>query len=276
MKEYIEHRLTVAGCRKKIFNEGAYKRIYKLSEGVPRLVNIIADKSMLKAFVDRAKLVDANHVEELEYAKSTTDIKKVSEKPEPAPVEEVVTIDEDPPAEAPSKKFNIRAVLWTVVIAIVALGLYFQPWKYFTNIVEAQEKVEVVESPVIAAAEIDTVVVEEIPEIAQEQEIVEEPEQKPVLEQEEAVVEGYSWPEPESEKFWVHVGSFQNKDNAETLAIKLTDAGFNVAVNSSELAGTVYHRVFTGPASSKDQAQDIATQVKANEDVIYTMVKYIR
>jgi cell division septation protein DedD len=241
-----------------------------LSDGVPRLVNIIADKSMLKAFVDRAKLVDAKHVEELEYAKSITYKKQVSEKPQPAPVEEVVTIDEDPPAEIPSKKFNIRAVLWTIVIAIVALGLYFQPWEYLATTVEVPDEVEVV--PIIAVAEVDTVVVEEAQEFVQEQ----EPEREQMQEQEDVVVENRSWPEPESEKYWVHVGSFQSKDNAEALAIKLTDSGFNIAVNSSELAGVVYHRVFTGPALSKDQAQDIAIQVKSVEDVSYTMVKYIR
>jgi len=274
MKEYIEHRLTVAGCRKKVFNENAYERIYELSEGVPRLVNIIADKSMLKAFVDRAKLVDAKHVEELEYAKSTIDTKRVSEKPKPAPVEELDTINEGPSAEKPSKKINIRAILWTVVITVVALGLYFQPWKYFTNTAVTLDEVEVVENPIIAEAEVDTVVVEESQELVPEQE--QEPVQEPVQEQEEAIVDNQFWPEPESEKYWVHVGSFQSKENAEALAMKLTDSDFNIAVNSSELAGVVYHRVFAGPASSKDEAQDIAVQAKTNEFVEYTMVKFIR
>jgi len=288
MKEYIEHRLTVAGCRKKVFDESAYKRIYKLSEGVPRLVNIIADKSMLKAFVDRAKLVSAKHVEEMDYAKSTTDIKQVSEKPEPAPVEEVVVSDEDPAPQRPSKKFNIRAVLWAVIIAVVVLGLYFQPWKYFATAVEVPDEVEVAESPIIAETEVNSVVIEEIQETVHEQETtpvqepvqeaVQEPaqEQEPFLEQEETIAEDRSWPEPEPEKFWVHVGSFQNKENAEALATKLADSGFNIAVNSSELAGAVYHRVFTGPALSKDHAQEIAAEVKTAEGVGYTMVKYIR
>lgn len=268
MKEYIEHRLTVAGCRKKIFDKSAYDRIYKLSEGVPRLVNIIADKSMLKAFVDRANHVDAKHVEELEYAKSTTVVKQVSEKPQPAPVEEVAASDECPPPEIPSKKINIRAVLWTVVVAVVAMGLYFQPWEYFNTTAEVAEEVEAV--PEVVVAEVDSVIVEETQEIVQE--LVEEPE----LVEEEIAVESMSWPEPEPGKYWIHVGSFKDKENAEALAKKLTGSGFNIAFSSSEMAGVVYHRVLTGPASTKDQAQDIAIQVKTDDDVEYTMVRYIR
>jgi general secretion pathway protein A len=45
---YIEHRLTVAGAKGGItFSPEAHKAIYQFSSGVPRLVNLIADRALL-------------------------------------------------------------------------------------------------------------------------------------------------------------------------------------------------------------------------------------
>ncbi len=49
---YIEHRLTVAGASGGIaFTPGAYRAIYQFSRGVPRLINLIADRALLSAYV---------------------------------------------------------------------------------------------------------------------------------------------------------------------------------------------------------------------------------
>lgn len=50
MIAYIEHRLHVAGFRGELFSSAALKHIYQKSGGVPRLVNIICDRSMLGAY----------------------------------------------------------------------------------------------------------------------------------------------------------------------------------------------------------------------------------
>jgi type II secretory pathway predicted ATPase ExeA len=49
---YIEHRLTVAGAKGGIeFSPGAYQAIYHFSRGVPRLINLIADRALLAGYV---------------------------------------------------------------------------------------------------------------------------------------------------------------------------------------------------------------------------------
>jgi general secretion pathway protein A len=47
---YIDHRLKVAGALVPIFSKAAKRELYRLSKGVPRVVNVIADRAMLGAF----------------------------------------------------------------------------------------------------------------------------------------------------------------------------------------------------------------------------------
>jgi general secretion pathway protein A len=49
--QYIKHRLAVAGMRKgQPFDREALRRIHKLSRGVPRRINLLADRAMLGAY----------------------------------------------------------------------------------------------------------------------------------------------------------------------------------------------------------------------------------
>mgnify|MGYP001828993034 CR=1 FL=1 len=52
LKAYISHRLAVAGQSIQLFPENSIKLIYKLSKGVPRLINIICDRALLGAYVE--------------------------------------------------------------------------------------------------------------------------------------------------------------------------------------------------------------------------------
>ncbi len=47
---YIETRLSIAGCRRRIFTERAIDLIAEQSRGVPRVINVIADTSLVYAF----------------------------------------------------------------------------------------------------------------------------------------------------------------------------------------------------------------------------------
>lgn len=48
--EYVQHRLKVAGASSSIFDNAACRELYRLSDGVPRIINVIADRAMLGAF----------------------------------------------------------------------------------------------------------------------------------------------------------------------------------------------------------------------------------
>jgi general secretion pathway protein A len=47
---YIQHRLKVAGCKEPVFTDSAMRCVYRLSGGVPRLINIICDRALLGAY----------------------------------------------------------------------------------------------------------------------------------------------------------------------------------------------------------------------------------
>ena len=61
---YIEHRLKVAGALGEVFDESAKKEIYRLSRGVPRLVNVICDRALLGAYAGEKRRVNASLVRE--------------------------------------------------------------------------------------------------------------------------------------------------------------------------------------------------------------------
>lgn len=47
---YLQHRLKIAGAAGEIFLPSARREIYRLSGGVPRLINVIADRALLGAY----------------------------------------------------------------------------------------------------------------------------------------------------------------------------------------------------------------------------------
>ncbi len=51
-KEYIQYRINIAAQKSAIkFDRSAYRQIFKYSKGIPRLINIVCDRSLLTAFV---------------------------------------------------------------------------------------------------------------------------------------------------------------------------------------------------------------------------------
>jgi general secretion pathway protein A len=56
---YVRHRMRVAGARNEVFTRGALRELHRLSGGVPRLINIIADRALLGAYTEEALQVDA-------------------------------------------------------------------------------------------------------------------------------------------------------------------------------------------------------------------------
>lgn len=57
-RAYIRHRLFVCGGNPNLFKESAIKRIFKLSSGIPRVINIICDRALLGAYAENAKMIN--------------------------------------------------------------------------------------------------------------------------------------------------------------------------------------------------------------------------
>ncbi|MCP8687232.1 AAA family ATPase [Marinobacterium sedimentorum] len=58
LEAYIVHRLAVAGLNRPIFPAATLKRLYRLSGGIPRVVNILCDRALLGSFVQRDNRVE--------------------------------------------------------------------------------------------------------------------------------------------------------------------------------------------------------------------------
>jgi general secretion pathway protein A len=54
---YIDHRVKVAGGVGRIFADGSRREIYRLGRGIPRMINVIADRSLLGAFTAESSQV---------------------------------------------------------------------------------------------------------------------------------------------------------------------------------------------------------------------------
>ncbi len=48
--EYIAHRLKIAGVTREVFTKPAIREIYKLSRGIPRLINTLSERSLIGAY----------------------------------------------------------------------------------------------------------------------------------------------------------------------------------------------------------------------------------
>ncbi len=63
-KAYVLHRLSVAGLNTQVFSDESYAKLYQLTDGIPRLINMIGDRALLGAFSKEKSHVDKKMVEQ--------------------------------------------------------------------------------------------------------------------------------------------------------------------------------------------------------------------
>ena len=61
-RAYINHRLAVVGLYEPLFPEWSVRKLYRVSGGVPRLINILCDRVMLGVYAENAKAVEKRHL----------------------------------------------------------------------------------------------------------------------------------------------------------------------------------------------------------------------
>lgn len=59
VKEYVQHRLVVAGRVEELFTDTAYELIARYSQGCPRLINAICDNSLMEGCLQEKEILDA-------------------------------------------------------------------------------------------------------------------------------------------------------------------------------------------------------------------------
>jgi type II secretory pathway predicted ATPase ExeA len=63
--EYIKHRLNIAGGSQELFDDHALNYVVYFSKGVPRLINLLCDMSLIYGFVQQKPKIDSEIVAEV-------------------------------------------------------------------------------------------------------------------------------------------------------------------------------------------------------------------
>jgi general secretion pathway protein A len=63
-KKYIEKRLQIAGAQGPLFTKRAIREIYRISRGIPRLINVLCDNSLLNGYASDRGVIDNKLVKE--------------------------------------------------------------------------------------------------------------------------------------------------------------------------------------------------------------------
>lgn len=61
---YLSYRLGVAGMRGDVFSAGAIRTLYRLSNGIPRLINLISDRALLGAYAEGEHEIIPAHIKQ--------------------------------------------------------------------------------------------------------------------------------------------------------------------------------------------------------------------
>ena len=146
---YVNHRLHHAGANRAIFENAAMGSLFKLTKGVPRLINLICHHALLAAYATGAKTVSAKLVKKA--AKEIFD------------------------TQLPQKKVSKK---WLVALLIAGIFAVLITEQYKANIPDIEfEEVEIID-------EIEPEIVQQIEplfEVVESDEILIQPSEKPVL-----------------------------------------------------------------------------------------------
>ena len=142
---FIEHRLKVAGATKKIFSKEAIREIHNFSKGVPRLINIICDHSLMTGYSNALTVIDVDVVKECAEELQISADKSLPSSEQPTAMEDDLLVQEQEiikylqkpePTEKPyneilksedaaknSKSSPILKVAGIIAIIIIFLGM---------------------------------------------------------------------------------------------------------------------------------------------------------
>jgi type II secretory pathway predicted ATPase ExeA len=64
-REYIKHRLSIAGCNEEIFTSEAISAIHHYTNGVPRLINTVCDNAIFEGFLLKQKPISKEVIDQI-------------------------------------------------------------------------------------------------------------------------------------------------------------------------------------------------------------------
>lgn len=64
IETYVDCRLKIAGAEKNMFSKGAMNEVFKFSQGIPRLINVICNRALLTGYVKEMRTISKKIVQE--------------------------------------------------------------------------------------------------------------------------------------------------------------------------------------------------------------------
>jgi len=306
VEDYVLHRLKTSGRTEPLFHKKALDRIFSLSQGVPRVVNILASKALLAGYVEESKVITSRHLDDIslddlldmpQLVPASTEGPTI--KPaEPGPEPEMITVRvqenlssesawSDPPeTEDPRRRGNKRwligAVFLLVVIAGAASFLVWGPTIRFDF--HDGVGLEVSGDPVPTQPASKSITTQ--PELSAQTTDPVSSSPDEVMDEEIATtaganVEAVPVPPPShdqefavaDENFLVHVASFRVLGRGVNFSTQLKFNGVDSFVRQATTHdGKVWYRVYLGPYPTRKMAREIAKELKGKGWIQYSRI----
>ncbi len=93
VREYIGHRLDVAGRKEQLFTDLACERIFEASRGIPRIINVLCDTCLVYGFAQMSKTIDSAIVDEVIADKKEHGVFKIGEQTPAPPAPTTASLD---------------------------------------------------------------------------------------------------------------------------------------------------------------------------------------
>ncbi len=126
VRQYIDHRLAVAGASRAVFTAEALQAVSRTTQGYPRLINIVCDHALMSGYSRGLNQIDAEIIRECaEELKITIGRRPADETiPAPTPTGAAAAAATPVPASPDQQRSSRSALIFAVCLLTLGLGWY--------------------------------------------------------------------------------------------------------------------------------------------------------
>jgi general secretion pathway protein A len=127
VRQYVSHRLKVAGTSREIFSPAALTAVSQSSQGYPRLINIICDHALMSGYARGAQSIDADIIQECADELKITIGKNIADEklPPPAPIAGPTPAPKSDSAATQRPRSARSALVFATCLLMLGAGWYF-------------------------------------------------------------------------------------------------------------------------------------------------------
>jgi general secretion pathway protein A len=137
--QYIRHRLMLAGAMDDIFKPDAVREIFKLSQGYPRLINIICDYALVTGYSAELKKIGAGLIKECGKELHISIGIDKTKKEQPNPFQPVEPPAADATREKPQRSLGYGFAFIVMLLFVFAGYQMYGSWRESPPRWEAEE-----------------------------------------------------------------------------------------------------------------------------------------